>query len=140
MSIDRVKLRPDHFTPVGGRYSHGLSVGIAGGSWVFVTGQLAIDAESNVVGRDDPRAQAAFVLENVARILAEAGAGFGDIVKGQLFLTPPARLQDVQDVLHTALAEQSPALTIIGVSALAREGCCVELEVVACVDRHAIDT
>jgi enamine deaminase RidA (YjgF/YER057c/UK114 family) len=137
MSADkRSKLAPERFTPVGGCYSHGLCVEVGDARLVFVTGQLAIDADSNVVGRDDPRVQAAFVLDNVVRILSEAGLGLEDVVKGQLFLAPPARMQDVQSEIDAALSEHGPAFTVVGVSALARDGCSVELEVVACAPRH----
>lgn len=127
----RSKLMPAHFTPVGGAYSHGLAVDVENARFVFLTGQLAIDAESNVVGLGDVLKQTAFVVSNVERILSEAEATLTDVVKAQLFLAPPAELDDVPAVLEF-LERRLAAVTVLMVSALAREGCCVELEVTAC--------
>ena len=48
---------------------------------IFVAGQVAVDAEGNLVGPGDVAAQARQAFANVGRALAAAGAGPQDVAK-----------------------------------------------------------
>jgi 2-iminobutanoate/2-iminopropanoate deaminase len=52
-----------------------------------VAGQLARDAQGNVVGKGDMRAQLRQVGENITTALAAAGATVNDIVKTTTYVT-----------------------------------------------------
>ena len=67
-----------------GMYSAGFAVEPA--RLVFVSGQVAMNAEGHVVGRGDIKAQAAQVYRNLAAVLAEAGCTLRDVVKFTTFL------------------------------------------------------
>jgi len=71
-------LKPDGLsTPKG--YTH---VVIAHpGKMVFISGQVANNAQGQLVGKDDLKAQAVQVFENLKTALAAAGARFDDVVK-----------------------------------------------------------
>src|SRR3954465_3697830 len=98
----RERLAPETFTPVGGAYSHGIRVSLQRGDFVFVTGQLAIDPTSAVIGEGDVVAQAAYVINNVKRILSEADTTFTDVVDARLFML------DVQDYPRVATLLDDP--------------------------------
>jgi enamine deaminase RidA (YjgF/YER057c/UK114 family) len=51
------------------------------GKTVYVSGQLPIDKDRNVVGLGDPAQQAEQCWKNIELCLASAGASVGDIVK-----------------------------------------------------------
>ena len=60
-----------------------------------------------------------------------AGLGFRDVVKAQIFLTNLKDFALVSEIRNRYFAESRPASTLLEVSKLAREGCCLEIEVIA---------
>jgi enamine deaminase RidA (YjgF/YER057c/UK114 family) len=67
-----------------GMYSAGFAVDPAG--LVFVSGQVAMDADGRVVGEGDFAAQADQVYRNLSAVLGEAGCTLRDVVKFTTFL------------------------------------------------------
>ena len=114
-----------------GAYSPGLLVEHGGSGTLFVTGQLAVDREGNVVAPFDAAAQTEFVFQLIGSILAAAGMGFGDVVKVQTFLTHMPDFEKFSAVRNRYFSDSRPVSTLLEVKGLAREGCCVEIEVVA---------
>ena len=98
---------------------------------LYMSGQVATDGDGNVVG-DDIEAQTRQAFENVGRILDEAGAGFGDVVKVTSYLVD---IHGDYDGYKRAFAEffddPLPCHTMLGVADLANEAFLVELEVEA---------
>jgi 2-iminobutanoate/2-iminopropanoate deaminase len=114
-----------------GAYSPGLLVEHNGASTLYLTGQLAVDAAGQVIAPFEATAQTEFVFELIRSILAAAGMGFGDVVKVQTFLTHMPDFPKFSAVRNRFFAESKPVSTLLEVKGLAREGCCVEIEVVA---------
>ena len=117
----------------------GFSQAVAGrGSRaVFVSGQIALDREGKLVGRDDLGAQTRQVFENLRAALAAAGVGFGDVVKLNYYVVGfrPEQLAVIREVRGRYLpAEAPPASTLVGVTALAMEGLLIEVEATALTD------
>ena len=123
---------PDISAPRG--YSHVVS---ATGRMIFVAGQIAMDKEGKVVGPGDLRAQTVQVLENVEAALVAAGATFADVVKQNTYIVnlSAEHLPILREVRAQSFpAENPPASTLVGVTALAFEGLMIEVEVIAMVD------
>jgi len=114
-----------------GAYSPGLLVEDNGSSTLFVTGQLAVDREGKVVAPFDAAAQTEFVFNLIGSILEAAGMGFGDVVRVQTFLTRMPDFEKFSAVRNRYFADSRPVSTLVEVKGLAREGCCVEIEVTA---------
>lgn len=90
-----------------------------------------------MVGKGDLRAQATQVLENVKNALAAAGATFADVVKQNTYIVnlKPEDLPIVREVRSQFFpAENPPASTLVGVTALAGPDFLIEVEVIAVVD------
>jgi enamine deaminase RidA (YjgF/YER057c/UK114 family) len=64
----------------GGTYSDSVTLEIAGGRFIFVSGQIGADLEGNLVTAD-PAAEADQMFERVRLSLANAGATMADVVK-----------------------------------------------------------
>lgn len=62
-----------------------FSRAVRAGGFVFVSGQLAMDAGGNIVGAD-VAGQTRIVLERIAATLQEAGCTLGDVVKTTVWL------------------------------------------------------
>lgn len=114
-----------------GAYSHGVLVPLPGADMLFVTGQIALDSQGNVVAPNDPKKQAEVVFENIGRILAEGGLSFRDVVKAQVFLTNIKDFSVVSEVRNKYFAEGRPVSTLLEVPNLVKAGCCIEVEVIA---------
>ena len=112
-------------------YSPGLLVEHDGSSTLYLTGQLAMDAQGNVVAPYDAGAQTEFIFGLIGSILEAAGMGFDDIVKVQTFLTHMPDFEKFSAVRNRFFADSRPVSTLLEVKGLAREGCCVEIEAVA---------
>jgi 2-iminobutanoate/2-iminopropanoate deaminase len=114
-----------------GAYSPGLLVEQEGCSTLFVTGQLAVDPDGKVVAPYDPVAQTEYVFQLIGSILEAGGMAFTDVVKVQTFLTSMPDFEKYSPIRNRYFAENKPVSTLLEVKGLAREGCCVEIEVVA---------
>ncbi len=101
---------------------------------VFVSGQVAYDAEGRIVGEGDLEAQTRQVFHNLGTALQAAGAGFGDIVKLTFFVRDldAESIAVIRRVRREFLsAEQPPASTMVGVAALAKPALRLEVEAYA---------
>ena len=86
----------DLYKPPG--YSHVVEV-TGPGRIVYIAGQLGLDANGNLVGAPgDFRAQATQAFENLKLALAAVGAGFGDVVKLNNYLTDMSHLPIFREV------------------------------------------
>ena len=119
-------------TPMG--YTHVVST--RGQRTIYISGQVAMDRNGNLVGAGDLHAQATQVFENLKNALAAAGANFSDIVKLTMFLVnyKPELRAIIREVRSQYITGNPPASTLVGVQALAVEGWLIEIEAVAVTD------
>ncbi|MFF3559938.1 RidA family protein [Streptomyces sp. NPDC002574] len=118
---------PDGVAP-GNGYSH---VVLGEGRFVAISGQIALDADGEVVGPGDPAAQARQVFANLGRCLAAAGADWADVAKLTFFVTDVAAVREARDA-HIDTA-RPPASTAVQVAALFRPELLLEVEALAIV-------
>ena len=130
-----IKINPDNFTKTVGAYSQGLKVDIGDKAMVFVSGQLAMDADGNPIAPNDISAQTRYIFENIKKILSEAGAALEDVVKVQIFVTDIAKFPQVSAVRNEYLGDIRPVSTLLEVSRTVKEGCDIEIEVTAITDK-----
>jgi len=129
----------DHKNPAGlstpRGYTHVVSVN--GGRTLYIAGQVALNAQGEVVGKGDLRAQARQVFENLRLALAGSGASLKDIVKWNTYVVnfKPDDLPILREVRAQALGDVTPpASTLVGVQALANPDFLIEIEAIAVVD------
>jgi reactive intermediate/imine deaminase len=116
----------------GAAYSQGIAA--RGETLIFISGQVPVDANGDLVGTDDMRAQALQVFENLQSQLRAAGADFDDVVKLTIFVTDMNRFGEFSEVRSDFLEEPFPAASAIEVSALASPDWLVEVEAYAVVE------
>jgi enamine deaminase RidA (YjgF/YER057c/UK114 family) len=111
----------------------------SGAHTIHVAGQGAFDADMNLVGAGDYRAQAAKAFQNLAIALEAAGARPEDVVSTVMYV------KDMnEEAVAAFIAGMDEALdgkpfppnasSLIGVQALAMEGMLVEISAVAVID------
>lgn len=122
-------LKLDNMAPTVG-YSHAAKVG----NMLFISGQVAQDAQGNVVGKGDVEAQAKQVFENLKKILEQAGGSMQNIFKMTTLLTHPSYLEAFRGARNLHFSEPFPANTLHVVQALAHPDWLIEVEAFAVLD------
>lgn len=115
----------------GGAYSSGVEA--PSGRTVYVSGQVAFDAEGKVIGEGDIKAQTETVLEHVKTVVEEAGGGMEDIVKVTVFITNMGLYDQIHEVRRRYFEEPFPASSMVEVSALIDPRLLIEIEAVAVI-------
>jgi len=119
---------PELSSPTG--YSHVAEV--RGGRLVYISGQIALDAQGKLVGKGDLEAQADQVFRNLGAALASVGCTARNVVKFTVFM------RDVKDLAAYRRARDRfvgegprPASTLVEISKLVSEEFLIEIEAVA---------
>lgn len=107
----------------------GYSRAVVQGDWCFVSGTTGYDYATMTMP-DSAEQQARNIFSTVGKALAEAGFGFGDVVRANYIVTDPAFAADVFKVTGEIFGEIRPAATMI-VAGLIRPEMKVEIEVTA---------
>ena len=116
-------------------------VAIASGSkLVFMAGQVAWDADGNLIGKGDLAAQVEQCYLNVAAAVAAAGGTLDNVAKMTLYIADWSldKMPMLQEGRSRALAKLGVTLlaptTLIGVAALFTPDNLVEIEAIAAID------
>ena len=107
----------------------GYSRAVVDGRWVFVLGTTGFDYATMTIA-PDAAAQAEQALRNVAWALAEAGAGFGDVVRVRYVLPDATDFPPCWPALRGAFGASPPTATMI-VAGLADPRMRIEIEATA---------
>lgn len=117
-------------TPRG--YSHVVEA--TPGRTVYIAGQVALDKDGNLVGKDDFRAQAQQTFENVKIALASVGADFSHVVKLNNYFTDMTKIAIFREVRDQYVNKAAPpASTAVEVRKLARDEWMVEVEAIVVI-------
>lgn len=111
------------------------SQAIRAGSLIFVSGQLPIDENGNLVGLGDIKAQTKAVFRNIKAILEDAGSGLHQVVKTTVFLTNLGDFGGMNEVYGTAFSPPYPARSTVEISGLPN-GMLLEIECTAFLERE----
>jgi enamine deaminase RidA (YjgF/YER057c/UK114 family) len=104
---------------------------------IYLSGQVAVDRDKNVIGHGDLARQAEVSLQNLSKALAFAGATPADVVRLGIYVKNlrPDHAAAISPVLRRMFgAGKMPASTWLGVSSLALEDLLIEIEAVAVID------
>lgn len=125
VQMQRVQTDPDPFE------AFALSQAIAVGDWLFVSGQAALDAQGNIVGKGDFQQQAECAFANLEQVLKAGGSSLLDVVKVTLFLTDLSYFPEVIALRRRFFQPPYPADSIVEVKALALPELMFEIEAIA---------
>lgn len=107
-----------------GPYVHAVRLG----GLLFTSGQIPLTLEGTMP--EGIEAQTEQVFDNLAAVLAEAGAGFADVAKATVFVTDLGDFAALNAIYEKRFGGHKPARSTVQVAALPR-GASVEIELIA---------
>lgn len=93
---------------------------IEAGGFVFLSGQIALDAEGNL-HTADIATETRKVMENIGTLLKAAGLGYEHLVKVTIFLSDMAHYAAVNEVYGGYFTDTPPAREAVAVKGLPRD-------------------
>jgi 2-iminobutanoate/2-iminopropanoate deaminase len=114
-----------------GPYSQAVRVG----SFLYTSGQVALDPASGALVAGDVAEQTVRVIENLKAVLAAAGANLTQVVKTTVFLKNIGDFAAMNEVYGRYFAAEDvipPARSTVEVARLPKDAL-VEIEIIACL-------
>jgi 2-iminobutanoate/2-iminopropanoate deaminase len=128
MAIAEVR-SPDLNKPLG-RFSQAIKVNCEG-SLLFISGLTSRAPDGSVIGEGDIKLQTETILENMQRLLTEAGGTMRDIVKVTVFIRDMEQFDEIHEVRARYFEEPYPASSMVEVSRLVSPEHLIEIEAIA---------
>ena len=116
--------------------THGETIGpyspaVVAGPFVFLSGQIGLDPATGTMAGEDITSQTRQALENIGRVLAEAGLDSSAVVQCTVYLTDIQNFRQMNLLYGGYFGEGSyPARTTVEVSALPA-GALIEIAAIA---------
>lgn len=108
------------------------SQAVRAAGFVFLSGQIALDPQTGKLVMGDIAAEAERVMENLSKVLEEAGLSFDHVVKTTIYLVDLADFDVVNAVYGTRFRRVLPARATVQVAKLPKGGW-VEIDAIACM-------
>ncbi|MFB6170214.1 MAG: Rid family detoxifying hydrolase [Haloarculaceae archaeon] len=109
-----------------GAYSQGTT----DGRLVFTAGQIPLTPDGELLDDESVAVQTEQALDNVAAVLAEAGAGMEDVLKVTVFLADIDDFDEMNETYATYFETDPPARSAVEAGNLPK-GVAVEIEAIA---------
>lgn len=106
-----------------------------GNRTIYISGQIAFNADGNIVGPGDMAAQAEQVFGNLQAALSAVNASFDNVVKLTYYLVDISQIQAVRDVRDRYIdPARYPASTAVEVRRLVLPDLLLEIDAVVVLD------
>ena len=109
----------------------GYSRAVRVGNRIYVAGTVAADENGVTIAPGDAYGQTRYILEKIARALAEAGASLTHVVRSRMFVTDISRWQEFGRAHGEFFRDIRPAATMVQVVSLIGAEQLIEIEVEA---------
>jgi reactive intermediate/imine deaminase len=112
-------------------YAHAIQID----KTLHISGQIPLDMDMNVVGKNDMAAQTEQVYGNLKKVLEDAGGTMGNIVMLNIYCTDIERFdKQTRGLRKKYFGDYYPAITAVEVKRLYRPDFMIEVEAVAVLD------
>ena len=111
-----------------GPYSQAIKTG----NFLFLSGQVGMNPETNKVVEGGVEAQAGQIFKNISAVLEQAGASLQNVVKATVFLKGMADFKRVNEIYAQHFQKPYPARSAVAVKELPLS-VDIEIEVIAVI-------
>ncbi len=109
-------------------YAHAIQID----KTLYISGQIPLDMDMNVVGKNDMAAQTEQVYGNLKKVLEDAGGTMTNIVMLNIYCTDIERFdKETRGLRKKYFGDYYPAVTAVEVKRLYRPDFMIEVEAVA---------
>jgi len=109
----------------------GYSRAVKIGNTIEVTGTVAADDNSNLVGGNNAYEQTKFILQKIERVLEKAGASLQDVVRTRMFVTDISRWEEYGKAHGEFFKDIKPCTSMIEIKGLIAPEYLIEIEATA---------
>ncbi|KAA0256875.1 RidA family protein [Deferribacter autotrophicus] len=100
-----------------GPYSQAVKVG----NMLFISGQIPIDPSTNEILKSDIESEVSLVLNNLLKIVEDAGFSLYDIAKVTIYLKDMDNFAKINEVYAKVFDNHRPARAVVEVSRLPKD-------------------
>ena len=112
----------------------GYSRAVKIGNTIEVTGTVAVDDNSILVGWNDAYEQTKFIIQKIEKVLQKAGASLKDVVRTRMFVTDISRWEEYGKAHGEFFKDIKPCTTMVEVSKLISPEYLIEIEATAIIN------
>ena len=109
----------------------GYSRAVKIGNTIEVTGTVAVDENSNLVGGDNAYEQTKFILQKIEKVLERAGASLKDVIRTRMFVTDISRWEEYGRAHGEYFKDIKPCTSMIEIKGLIAPEYLIEIEATA---------
>ena len=100
---------------------------------VYVSGQLAVDAQDQLIGVGDVGVQTEQVLKNIQQALEQLGGTMADVVQVTVFVKDMTDLRAIHEARLRAFSPPYPTSTLVAVAGFVHPDALIEINAVAAI-------
>lgn len=130
MSNLKVVLSPNAPSPIG-PYSQGIKYQ----NTLYVSGQIALNPETNTLIIDSIERETRYVLEHIKNIVEKGGSGISQIIKCSIFVADMNDFAKINEVYSAFFGEHQPARETVEVARLPKDAR-IEISCIAACDNE----
>jgi len=109
----------------------GYSRAVKFGNTIEVTGTVAVDENSNLVGGNNAYEQTKFIIQKIEGVLKKAGASLKDVVRTRMFVTDISRWEEYGKAHGEFFKDIKPCTSMIEIKGLIAPEYLIEIEATA---------
>jgi len=109
----------------------GYSRAVRIGNTIEVTGTVAVDDNSNLVGGNNAFEQTKFILQKIEKVLEKAGGSLKDVVRTRMFVTDISRWEEFGKAHGEFFKDIKPCTSMIEIKGLIAPEYLIEIEATA---------
>jgi enamine deaminase RidA (YjgF/YER057c/UK114 family) len=111
----------------------GYSRAVKIGNTIEVTGTVAVNDNSELVGGNNAYEQTKFIIQKIEKVLVNAGASLNDVVRTRMFVTDISRWEEYGKAHGEFFNNIKPCTTMVEVSKLIAPEYLIEIEATAII-------
>ena len=117
-------------------YSHAVEIDLGNCRMILISGQVPLDQQGNLVGKNSLAKQAKQVFLNIKNIVEAAGGTMEHVVKTGIYMTDISQIHIFRDIRNKFInLQKPPTSTLVQVSKLFSDDWLIEMEATAIIPK-----